>query len=142
MRGPGGARPSERRAMAATSPRRGLEKNTKLFSGFHFVFLGSKHASRLKTLLEERGAVVEDDFSLSTGHYGVLGEGAGSGQGVVTSLVGTRLLCRAHTPRETVKAPTATAHGPGRRAGCFHSLGDAAPPCLFFALPCQPIVDE
>ena len=78
--------------MAASSPRRGLEKNTKLFSGFHFVFLGSKHASRLKTLLEERGAVVEDDFSLSTGHYGVLGEGAGSGKEVFRKLEEKGLL--------------------------------------------------
>ena len=56
---------------------------------------------------------------------------ARSRQGVV--LVGTRLLCRAHNPREAVKAPTATAHGPGRRAGCFHSRGEAARRCACFA---------
>ena len=36
---------------------------------------------------------------------------------------------QAHTPRETVKAPTATGHGPGRRAGCFYSRGEVRALC-------------
>ena len=79
MRGPGGRAPPSAEPWRDL-PGAGLEKNTSCSPAF-FVFLGSKHASRLRTLLEERGAVVGMTSRCPRGTTGFSGR-PGSGKEV------------------------------------------------------------